>query len=233
MRAGEKSPGCLLHFSGNCGIKKNSVNREERENSVLAHPRERRPPAESRLGACRLVRPGAAPERGTGLPPLPEESAHPRMRMRVVPRKVWPFVPVSWGGGPFIFKGAPMEEPSKWTDPTEEKTKNAPDHDPPEPSPQESQPGTVAAETPELEDQRAAHKLLYQCSIVLFFVHLFAILFYIPLYAVNANPASLLGGAHGGGRGRALAVGLLLSLIPPVLPIAYLMRAVHFLCLEL
>lgn len=60
----------------------------------LRRLREGRSPAESRPGTCRLVRPGAARESGT--------EAHryrgvkcPRFgaEMRVVPRKVWPFVP--------------------------------------------------------------------------------------------------------------------------------------------
>ena len=42
----------------------------ERENREFASPREGGPPAESLPGRCPLVRPGAAPERGTGLPPL-------------------------------------------------------------------------------------------------------------------------------------------------------------------
>ena len=66
------SPFFLLHFSTRYGINGKYgggqppdtvvYSSDERENNEFAHPRERRPPAESRLGACRLVRPGAAVE---------------------------------------------------------------------------------------------------------------------------------------------------------------------------
>ena len=58
--------------------------------------REGRSPAESRPDACRLVRPGAACESGTGFSAVTGEECASvcRARMRVVPRKVEPFVPV-------------------------------------------------------------------------------------------------------------------------------------------
>ncbi len=54
---------------------------------MLSFLREGWSPAESRPEACRLVRPGAAPERGTAVPPLSGSSSACLTRIRVVPRK--------------------------------------------------------------------------------------------------------------------------------------------------
>ena len=60
----------LLHFNGFYAIKGNDIS-YERENSGACAPfREKRPAAESRFSAHRLVRPGAVCESRTGIPPL-------------------------------------------------------------------------------------------------------------------------------------------------------------------
>ena len=74
----------------------------EQENSEFSFIRERRSPAESRLGACRLVRLGAAVETQTVRPPLLGHECASKYANAGGTAEGLPFVPVFGMKGVFI-----------------------------------------------------------------------------------------------------------------------------------
>ena len=95
----------LLHFNGFYAINGNDIS-YERENSGACAPfREKRPAAESRFSAHRLVRPGAVCESRTGIPPLAgfEVSVPDWCGNAGGTAEGLPFVPALWGGGLFCW----------------------------------------------------------------------------------------------------------------------------------
>ena len=80
----------LLHFNRFCGIKDGSSKALNRKIACLRFSREGWPPVESRPGACRLVRLGAAAGKDAdGWPSvIGARVCTSSVQMRVVPRKV-------------------------------------------------------------------------------------------------------------------------------------------------